>query len=103
VADQKVELFRDMAEQIISGGGASAATHLASDASPSLRLAVLKHAESVAKYSTSADLKDAAQKIIGILRPPTNGGKATGGGDNTKLYLLGAAGLAAGWFFFIRK
>jgi hypothetical protein len=44
-----------------------------------------------------------ASTVLDVLRKEQARRKGSGGGDNTKLYLLGAAGLAAGWFFFVRK
>jgi hypothetical protein len=99
----EIQLFKDMAEQIVSGSGISGAATLAADASPATKAAVIRHAKIIlVTPGLPADLKDAAQKIINLLQLPAPQLKAAGK-SNMKLYLLGGAGLAAVWFFFIRK
>jgi hypothetical protein len=100
----EVQLFKDMLEQVVSGDGISGAATLAVGISPAKKAAIISHAE-IFKHTPGLppDVKVAITKIIQLLKGPPTAIKAAAKGNNTKLYLLGGAGLVAVWFFFIRK
>jgi hypothetical protein len=103
-----VALFKAMVEQIVSGDGVSGAASLAADESPATKAAARKHAErallGASVLNAPPDVQAAMKKVISLLSAPPAALKAAAkGGSNTKLYLLGGAGLVAVWFFLIRK
>jgi hypothetical protein len=72
---------------------------LASISDANLNLAI-----NTATLAKSQGVSDAS-RVLAVLKAEQSrrSGTTFGGGGNTKLYLLGGAGLVAVWFLFIRK
>ena len=83
---------------------ASFATLLGMPGVDSLSDAQLAAGIQTATLAKSKGIPQASEALIKLQQEQARRKASYGGSDNTKLYLLlGGAGLAAAWFFFIRK